>query len=68
MVVCDAADKPLVLLHLLRTRVTGKALCFAASVDETHRCRRLVRIWVERVLTCGQPVPPTGAAGQRARG
>lgn len=39
MVVCELRDKPLILLHLLRQHSLRRALCFTASVEETHRYR-----------------------------
>ena len=37
MTVCSAGEKPLVLLYMLKTLGFTRTLCFASSVDATHR-------------------------------
>jgi hypothetical protein len=37
MTVCEAAEKPLVLLHMLQALAFTRVLCFVGSVDATHR-------------------------------
>eukprot|EP00698_Gefionella_okellyi_P003546 TRINITY_DN13338_c0_g1_i1.p1 TRINITY_DN13338_c0_g1~~TRINITY_DN13338_c0_g1_i1.p1 ORF type:complete len:525 (+),score=111.18 TRINITY_DN13338_c0_g1_i1:31-1575(+) len=57
--VCAAEDKPLVVVHLLRTRAITKALCFAASVESTHRLYRLLELFGEAdVAEYSSTLPP----------
>ena len=45
MVVCDAGEKPLVVLHFLLTKGFRSTLCFTSSVESTHRLFRLLQMY-----------------------
>jgi len=59
MTVCTLENKPLVLLHLLKTRNFTKVLCFTASVESTHRLYRLLELFGEvSVAEYSSTLPP----------
>jgi ATP-dependent RNA helicase DDX51/DBP6 len=71
--VARAADKPLALVHLLRTLMPGKqTIIFTASVDSTHRLFRLLEVFganaagAAGAADCKEPGLPVsdGAFGQ----
>ncbi|OZJ03692.1 hypothetical protein BZG36_03492, partial [Bifiguratus adelaidae] len=47
-VVCETEQKPLHLIHLLRTKTITSALCFTRSVESTRRLNLLLQLFNER--------------------
>jgi ATP-dependent RNA helicase DDX51/DBP6 len=49
MIVCSAAQKPLVLFHLIRSRGVQSALVFTKSTDSTTRLVHLFELLLEEL-------------------
>eukprot|EP01083_Nonionella_stella_P267680 904359_1 len=51
LVVCKDELKPLILAHILLSNKSSQILCFAASVDSTHRLYRFLKLFW-RIFCC----------------
>ncbi len=65
---CEAGDKPLILMHLLQTLPEAKqqTIVFTASLESTHRLYRLLEAFGQLLSASAGAAGAAGAAGGSA--
>ncbi|KAF9113661.1 ATP-dependent RNA helicase dbp6 [Mortierella sp. AM989] len=62
MIVCETAEKPLMVLHLLHHKNVRSALCFTKSVESAHRLYKLIQLYEKIRTTTPQPAASASAS------